>query len=278
MRGTRKLLILGALAITPAALNAQTTVLGKMKWAGTNSSFSWYWEHTVGTTTTYRNVMGGAPYSANLQFSGATAPQWAVPAHGTTSFGPAVDIFCVDYNHTVNTASGGYDAYFTSLGGTLTNTRSASKTNYLEAAWLASQMGQFGTTTTSDKAARAEIHAAMWWVMTGEPLGSFGSWKGGTASHTSLAGFNIINSTESWITQAQTKYTSVNPWEWTVVTDKCVTTAHDNLKNADAVDSCSQEFLVYNQAAPEPATIALLGTGLLATLAMTGIIRRSQTS
>jgi len=48
-------------------------------------------------------------------------------------------------------------------------------------------------------------------------------------------------------------------------------TGHNN----NPSDSCAQEFLTRN-VVPEPATVILLGTGLLATLALTGVMRRPE--
>src|SRR5712672_2128627 len=151
--------VLAALAMVPPA-HAQNTLQGKIQWGGVNKSFVWYWKDSKGTVF---GAYGGGAYGAQLAFN-STGSAYYWPNHGTTAFGPTVDIFCVDFLHEANTSSAGYNAYFTNLSGPLSNTRSGNKTQYLEAAWLASQMQNYGTTTTADKSTRAQIHAAMWWI------------------------------------------------------------------------------------------------------------------
>jgi hypothetical protein len=254
--------VLAALAIVPAA-RAQNTLQGKMQWGGVNKSFVWYWRDSHGTVF---GAYGGGAYGAQFAFN-STGSAYYWPNHGTTAFGPTVDIFCVDFLHEAKTSSTGYDAYFTNLSGPLSNTRSNNKTQYLEAAWLATQMQNYGTATTADKSTRAQIHAAMWWIMSGEPTGT---WNG--VGSTSLASsYNAVPN--SWVSLAGVNYASVNAADWTVVTDKCVTTSGHALSGEATADNCSQEFLTRN-VVPEPATMLLLGTGLLATLAMAGMYRR----
>ena len=276
MRNIRSLIALGALALSPVVLTAQGTQ-GAFKWAGTGSSFAWYWNGPTGI----EHVMGGGPYSAQFQLpAGGTVP---TPPHaspvGGTAWGPAVDIYCIDFVHNANTSSSGYSAYFTNLGGgtgqSLSNTRSTDLSRYLKAAWLTTQFN-----TTTSQATKAEIHAAIWWVM-GQPM-TMASWKG-TGSAGDLSQYQVISGTETWVTAANTAY-NANTWhsvvasDWSVVTDVCVKNKGDNTKG-ELYDpsNCSQEFLVHNQnVVPEPATLLLLGTGLLATLAMAGVLRRPE--
>lgn len=254
------------LLLSPALADAQT-ISGRLQWNNAGSSFSWYWRNSSGTNI---NVLGGAAYSAKIQYA-STPPStsyWPTGAVAPNAFGPAVDIFCVDFLHTAKTTA--YDAYFTKLGGPLTNTRSNNQAMYMKAAWLASQMKNYTTTTTADKLQRANIHAAIWWIMAGQPTSV---WNGtGSASLASNYGNTGMN---AWIASANANYGSINLDEWTVVTDKCVTTTGNNGRGFNAADNCSQEFLVQN-VVPEPATMILLATGLVATLLMGGYLRRTE--
>jgi hypothetical protein len=251
MRITKSLIVLAAAALlTPSAAKAQ--VLGKFQWSGVGSSFVWSYKQSDNSTL---SVYGGAAYKA--QFKINSSSPW-LPPHGTTTFGPAVDIYCVDFTHHALNA---YDAWFTKLStGTMNHTRSSSQAQYLKAAWLVQKME---ATPIANQSTRADLHAAIWYMMAGNPV----SVKQGSV----YTNAGML----SWIGQANTSWNdgSVNAAEWTVVTDNCVSTSHTNGGGFQASDSCSQEFLTRN-VTPEPATLILLGTGLLATLMLTGVMRR----
>lgn len=249
-------------AVVPATAHAQYS--GKFQWVGTGNSFvATYKQSNLNNISVY----GGAGYQAQLNIVGAPASAY-LPLHGTGSaFGPTVDIFCVDFAHHAQSA---YNAWFTKLDLTtpLTKTRSSNLADYLKAAWLVQKMETFGPiSTAANQSARADIHAAIWYMMAGSPI---------SVQH----GLSFTNAgMNTWILAANTNYLdgSVHGNEWTVVTDACVATGGTAGQGFNAADSCSQEFLTRN-VVPEPATLILLGTGLLATLAMTGVLRRPPTA
>jgi len=273
MRVIRYGLLAAAIGLAPMAASAQTAT-GTLKWNGPGKSFAWYWRVGNAPTATAEYVMGGGSYSAMFQMP-TTPILYPWPAHGTTGFGPAVDIYCVDFSHWVNTSSSGYSAYFSKVtAGSLANTREGEGglTRYLSAAWLITKMETYGTSTVADKAQRAQIHGALWWIMSGEPTGS---WTGSGSADANTGNYNNIDGLNSWVSQAQmaSNYSTVNGSEWTVVTDACVTNVNHNGAGTPVSDNCSQEFLTHN-VVPEPATMILMGTGLLATFMVVGISRK----
>lgn len=253
MRISRGLIVLAAaILLAPSAAHAQ--VLGTFKWYGVGNSFVWAYKQANNSTL---SVYGGAAYQAQFKINSTFA--W-LPPHGTTAFGPVDDIYCVDFKHH---AQSQYSAYFTQLAtGSLTKTRSSNQNAYLKAAWLIQKMD---TTPITNQSQRADIHAAIWYMMSGDPV---------AVQHGSLYTSTGLN---SWVSQANANYNdgSVNAGQWTIVTDACVANGHTNGAGFSAADNCSQEFLTRN-VTPEPATLILLGTGLLVTLAMTGVIKRPE--
>src|SRR5688500_15790393 len=144
--------------VTPCIATAQS--LGQLDWVGTGSSFvATYTRYNGQTVTGY----SGAAYRANA-LSPASAPWYLQPGNG---FGPAVDIYCVDFLHTAWTTT--YPAYFTNLAyDALTRTRSANLGLYQRAAWLTTQM-DLQTFSNVDRQDRVDIHAAIWRILSGEP-------------------------------------------------------------------------------------------------------------
>lgn len=159
---------------------------------------------------------------------------------GFSDTSPRFDIYCVDFQHSISVGQK-WKANFTTLAGSdMTKTRWKNQLKYQRAAYLSNK---FKTTTT---AKWGSLHNAIWYVMTGTTpaLGS-----------TDAVGF---------YNDAVAYGGSFDMANWFVVTDVNVTSATPGTGG-------TQEFL-YNT--PEPATIILLGTGLLTTLALSGLIRK----
>lgn len=250
-----------ACALGAGSLQAQTGQ-GYGKWMGVTSNASaCYTPLSMGYSCFYTN-----PYHEAFSITSATRPLYDLPQAGVfgnaTSFGPALDIFCVDYLDESNT--GTYAVNYTNLGtdGGLvgTTTRSHTLTQYLEAAWLAQHIvsGQYAPNTQT----AYEISGAMWQIMTGSGLGP-------TTANGQTAG--II----SWVTQATTtaNWRSVIASDWVVVTDKASVGKAVGARDPNNNEYGGQEYLTHI-VTPEPATLLLLGTGLMMMLIGAGVLRR----
>lgn len=239
---------LGTVLCVSLAGNAAAQELGAIRWDGRGDTFGTAYEFADGDRM---STYAGSAYRASFKINSA-APY--LPPHSATAFGPTVDIYCIDFLHTANTSSSGYSAYFTRLGtDPLTNTRNTDATKYLQSAWLITQMNALGYTTT-DRNTRADIHGAIWNIMSGEPVAVR---HGTTYSSTGL---------QHWLDQATTasNWASIDSRGWTVVTAACVTDSGTAGAGGGGDDRCSQEFLTTATVTPEPALWALMATGLLA--------------
>lgn len=251
-------LVVAGLLLSSAGAQAQT--LGSLQWVGTGSSFSASFL-TGGTTVT---AYAGAAYRANASLPG-TAPWYLQASNG---FGPAVDILCIDFLHTALTTT--YPAYFTNLAyDDLTQTRSADIDRYRRAAWLTTQMESLPF-TNEGRQDRAEVHAAIWQVMLGSatPTYARANVSGGsyTGSNTAIA---------NWVNLSALHANTVNLAQFTVVTSSCVTNVGHAGDGMAVSDNCGQEFLVRDTTVtPEPATIVMLASGILALMGM-GIVGRA---
>ena len=146
------------------------------------------------------------------------------------------------------------DVYLTNLGsgGLGTYTRNTSLQQYLEAAWLAQQI-RSGPVDREDV---AYMNGAIWQIMSGSSF-YVGTDHGNIQTWANLAASHWNGTTHS--------VDGVNASDWVVVTPQ---------GNVDGTRiGASQEYIT--QVTPEPATLLLLGTGLLATLMAAGALRRS---
>jgi hypothetical protein len=208
---------------------------------------------------TYNGSYG--PYIAEVDPSSFPNPG-ALPGNNR------IDVYCVDYLHRIgipeawevrytqlSDASGiGTRTMWGQFGGFLPHPDEV-QMRYTQAAWLASQ---FSKSETSEWKG---IHYAMWHVFNGSvPSGDVSQLK-------DLDGNIVRYGSQYWLNEAQkgSNYGTVNMDYWYVITDKAVKTAYQ--------DDGGQEYLTY--VTPEPATIFLMGTGLVAVLGMTFVTRRS---
>ena len=226
-----------------ASLSAQTAT-GRVQWKGVNGAWSSFSNSSTGPAEW--NVYT-SPYKAAFEIPGS--PLVGMPPAGSSTFGPTEDIFCVDFIHYANT--GTYNANFTNLGDANINsllgvtTRSGhSLAQYLEAAFLAQQY-------SNNKSEAGDINGAIWQIMNGEPLYR---WNGSAWDPSGI---------KKWIGFAQEGYSTVNAANWVVVTD---------VLGAGNENAGSQEYIT--QVTPEPATLLLLGTGLMAVMLAAGAFRR----
>jgi hypothetical protein len=172
---------------------------------------------------------------------------------------PTVDVFCIDFFHNANTSSTGYSAWFTPLSAMdFSHTYGVSQRGwstaiaqqrYQAAAWLATQFGD--PTSATDKATWPVKQAAIWSLMGMTNTTS----NADLASAFNLGGFSDASPTyfrstaQGLLTDALDNAHTINGDNWTIVS---------------ATNGGSQEFLVQQSVVPEPETVILLVTGLLA--------------
>lgn len=167
------------------------------------------------------------------------------PYFGQFKNGPTVDITCVDWYN--RASSSYYKAWLTKLDGSepLTYTRFGALANaldrYQRAAYLASWFAAPGISASDTK----EIHKSIWALFSPNRSGQ--------------AGGAPAPSTNYWLDLAQANYRSFDYSNVYVITG----VKWDRRRGDWKVDD-EQEFLTGSpeSVAPEPASMALLGTGL----------------
>ncbi len=157
---------------------------------------------------------------------------------------PMLDIWCVDFQNSIRSPNAVNFTRFDASAADF-NARThfgfANLDNYKKAAWLAMQ--QQYAATSSDV---IDIHYAMWHFLTpGLPTTT----RPGEAA---------------WIALAEANYTRVNTQYWWVVADAANTQYY------------GQEFIT--TVTPEPASMALVATGLLGLVAVGRTRRRNRKS
>ena len=167
---------------------------------------------------------------------------------------PTVDIFCVDFFHSVS-PNNEWDAWFSPLSGDLSKTYGMSirgwsqgiaAERYRAAAWLATQFGSpVGGYDAGEKANWPNLQAAVWSLM--------GQDVGGTTSFPLALNGTQQNWLNTALTSGNTAEFQAQASDWTVISGV----------NASATTG-KQEFLVQQSVVPEPETVILLVTGLLA--------------
>lgn len=201
-------------------------------------------------------------------YPGGTPIYWDYPGTGAVYVSPYTGVLmttnqtvvmnCVDFFHhaTLNTEWSAYRSYLNS--GNLSHTRFNNVQAYLQAAWLTTQypvLGPDGLDAppySADEINRTiAIQSAIWNIFAG-------------GSPDMITGANPANDqfdSAWWINQSLLNWNTVDASRFFVLT---ATNAFYS-SGADNPNS-SQEFLVYDSrptTVPEPATLALLGTGMI---------------
>jgi hypothetical protein len=232
-----------ACLLMAGSLQAQATASGQEKLTGVNGHTGWFSYGSAGANTEHVYT---SPYQDAFKVTSASPNPALLPPFGTTGFGPSWDVYCVDFSHSSSIGTT-YNAFFTNLGDALAHggltgasTRSSNIEQYLQAAYLAQQI-------KVDPGNANAYNAAIWQVMSGSPF-----WYSSDGSSWAPVSTSVLAAAEL--------HAGVNASDWVVVTDQ-------TFKNGG-----SQEYIT--QVTPEPATLLLLGTGLVVMLMAAGAFRR----
>jgi len=237
-------LLLGA-----GSLQAQTAS-GQMQWRGVNGTTGKYNQSGTGGYDWYVYT---SPYFAGFQINPNPAPAMLPPA-GTTGFGPTTDIYCVDFEHYANTGTS--TVWFTNLADAQSNsswlgtyTRNSSLQNYLAAAYLAQRI-------QADPSHSGLYNGAIWYLMSGAAAEPSYWLNGSTWTDVTSTALDALNNHTG----------DVNAASWVVVSEYATDATGKRVLGSH------QEYIT--QVTPEPATLLLLGTGLVVMLLAAGAFRR----
>lgn len=204
------------------------------------------------TSVTFKSA---TPYGAYTGFGVYVGPyrlQFNPSPFAGLPGSPIVDAFCVDFDHYAQ-STWTANATLTSASSTALTTYTrqgmlygfdVGQRNYLAAAWLATQMMAL---PVADRATQwALYHGAIWHIMSGPTLDAADRF------YNPFMAFGNQTGVTDLVAAALNNSGNVNANDWVVVTPTDLTSS-----------TGSQEFITRN-VVPEPATIILLASGLLA--------------